>query len=302
MTVETKQPTQWGVPFALAAVYVVWGSTYLALRYLVEEFPALLGSSLRLVIAGGALYGWLRLRGHHPRPTIRQWRNGAIVGAVLFAGGMGMVAIAEQRGIGSGLAATAIGTTPVWAVMVAGFWRQRPTPAEWIGLAIGMAGVVLLSREGDFVLDPLGLLLVVIAPLAWAIGSVWGSHADLPEGGMSTAVQMLGGCVALAVVGFARGERFESMPAASGWWALLYLIVVGSLVGFSAYAFLIRTVRPALATSYAYANPVIAVFLGIWIGNEHLTGPVWVALPMIVLSVALIAIAGTGWRKAPPRS
>jgi drug/metabolite transporter (DMT)-like permease len=118
---------------------------------------------------------------------------------------------------------------------------------------------------------------------------------------MTSAIQMLCGSVALAIVGVVRGERLDTMPAASGWWALLYLIVVGSLIGFSSYAYLIRAVRPALATSYAYANPVIAVFLGVWIGNEHLTGPVWVALPLIVCSVALIALAGTAWRRVPVR-
>jgi drug/metabolite transporter (DMT)-like permease len=300
MTVTTTHSTKGLVPFALVTLYVVWGSTYLAVRYLVEEFPALIGSGLRLVVAGGVLYAWLRFRGH-PAPTRIHWRNGAITGTLLFLGGMGLVAIAEQRGIGSGLTATAVGTVPVWAVLVAGFWGQRPTRAEWMGLAVGLAGVVLLSREGDFVVDPLGLALVVISPLLWAIGSVWGSHAEMPAGAMTTAIQMLCGSVALAIVGVGRGERFDAIPAASGWWALLYLIVVGSLIGFSSYAYLIRTVRPALATSYAYANPVIAVFLGIWIGNEHLTGPVWVALPLIVCSVALIALAGTGWRRVPVR-
>ncbi len=280
--------TRLPVVAALTAVYLVWGSTYLALRFMVDGFPPLLGNAIRMTVAGGLLYPWLRLRGA-AAPTRRQWGYGFAVGTALFLGGVGLVTIAEDVGVGSGVTATAVAMVPVWAALISGFFGQWPTRREWVGLAIGLAGVVLLSREGDFQGAPLGLFLIVISPIFWAFGSVWSKYVDLPDGLMSSTVQMIGGGVVLAVTGFAFGERLPASPSAASVIALIYLIGAGSIVAFTAYAYLLRTVPAPLATSYAYVNPVVAVILGITIGAEQVTGQVWLALPIILTAVALIA-------------
>ena len=269
-------------------MYVIWGSTYLALRYMVEGFPPFLGNAIRMLVAGGILYVWLQARGA-AAPTVHQWRNGFFIGTLLFVGGLGLVTVAEGLGVGSGLAATAVGMTPVWAAVVYGFFDRWPTRIEWVGLVVGVVGVVILSQEGDFDALPLGLFLLILAPMLWAIASVWSNHIDLPAGAMSTAVQMLGGGVALGLAGAVTGESITAAPGARAWWALAYLIGPGSLIAFSAYAYLLRTVRPVLATSYAYVNPVVAVVLGVTLGKETLTGETWIALPLILGAVALIA-------------
>ena len=273
---------------SLLAVYVIWGSTYLALRYMVEDFPPFLGNAIRMTIAGAILYAWVRLRGA-PAPTMRQWRSGLLIGSLLFVGGLGLVTVAEGLGVGSGLAATAVAMTPVWAAAVSGFFDRWPTRVEWVGLLIGIVGVVILSREGDFDTHPLGLFLLILAPFLWSIGSVWSNHIDLPTGPMSTAVQMLAGGLALGMGGMIAGESITAAPGPRSWWALVYLIGPGSLIAFSAYAYLLRTVRPVLATSYAYVNPIVAVGLGVTLGGEQLTGETWIALPLILGAVGLIA-------------
>lgn len=275
------------VAASLAAVYVIWSSTYLALRFLVETFPPFLGTAIRMVIAGGILFAWVRRRGA-PMPTPHQWRNGFAVGILLFVGGLGLVTVAEDLGVGSGVAATAVAMVPVWAAVVSGLFGRWPTKLEWVGIAVGMAGVALLSGEGDFRAAPLGLVLVIVSPILWAFGSVWSAHTDLPSGPMSAAIQMLGGGVVLALIGAGIGESIATAPSLKSWLALAWLIIPGSLIAFSAYAYLLCTVRPALATSYAYVNPVFAVILGVTLGQERLTGEVWVALPIILASVGLI--------------
>lgn len=278
---------KWLVVAALAAVYVIWSSTYLALRFMVETFPPFLGTSIRMVIAGSILFIWVRSRGSE-MPSGRQWRNGVVIGVMLFVGGLGLVTFAEDLGVGSGITATAVAMVPVWAALVSGLFGRWPNRTEWIGITVGLAGVALLSGEGDFKAAPLGLALVVVSPILWAFGSVWSSHIDLPAGPISAAIQMLGGGVMLGLVGLLAGESITTMPSLKSWLALGWLIVPGSIIAFSAYAYLLRTVRPALATSYAYVNPIFAVILGITLGQEQLTGQVWIALPIITLSVALI--------------
>lgn len=278
------------MPLALFAVYVIWGSTYLALRYLVEDFPPFIGNGIRFVAAGSAMYWFLRRRGA-PAPTRRHWWSATQIGTLLMLGGVGLVAVAEARGVGSGLAATAVAAMPLWAALWSGIFGRWPGPLEWIGLLVGLAGVVILSREGDFDGNAIGVALMIAAPISWAFGSVWSQRIPLPTGAMATALEMAAGGGVLLIAGFVRGERFESAPTADGWLALVYLTTLGSIVAFSAYMYLLNTVRPALATSYAYVNPVVAVVLGVTIGSEVLSGQAFVALPLILGGVALVASA-----------
>lgn len=214
-------------------------------------------------------------------------------------GGVGLVALAEARGVGSGLAATAVAVMPLWAALWSGLFGRWPTRLEWLGLVIGLIGVVILSREGDFAGNPLGITLMIVAPISWAFGSVWSQRLPLPSGAMATAMEMTAGGLILLAVGIVRGEQFEAFPDLGGWLALAYLISFGSIIAFSAYMYLLTTVRPVLATSYAYVNPVVAVVLGVTLGSEVMSGQIYLALPLILGGVALLAMArerapGTG--------
>ncbi len=274
---------------ALAAVYLIWGSTYLAIRFGLEGFPPFLLSGIRFSVAGVLMYTVLRFRGT-PAPTRRHWWNAARVGMLMLVGGVGLVTMAEHVGVGSGVAATAVAVIPLWAALVSGLFGSWPARLEWAGLVLGFGGVIVLAQEGDFGSNPLGMALVVIAPILWAIGSVWGSHLELPRPAMATAIQLLVGGSVMLALGPLRGERIPEIPPASAWFALGYLIVFGSIVAYTAYVYLLQTVRPSLATSYAYANPIVAVVLGVSLGSEVLTGPALIALPLILAGVGLVLL------------
>ena len=278
------------VVLALLAVYFIWGSTYLALRFGLEGLPPFLLNGIRFVIAGSVLYAVLRLRGVAP-PTGRQWWNAARIGALMLVGGVGLVTIAEDLGVGSGVAATAVAVIPVWAALAGGLFGNWPRRLEWIGLAVGFAGVVVLAQEGDFSSTALGTLLVIIAPMFWAFGSVWGSRLDQPQPAMAAAAQFVTGGIALLALAPLRGERLEAMPNTTSLLALAYLIVFGSIIAYTAYIYLLKNTRPAMATSYAYVNPAVAVVLGITLGAEVVTGPVFLAMPLILAGVALVTLA-----------
>ncbi|HEX6946155.1 MAG TPA: drug/metabolite exporter YedA [Acidimicrobiia bacterium] len=279
---------------AIGTLYFVWGSTYLALRFGLEGFPPLLLNGLRFLLAGTLLFLIIRRRFSATRYQIV---NSAKVGVVLLFGGVGLVTFAEHAGVGSAVAASAIAVTPVWVAVSAGIFGSWPGRREWMGLAIGLLGVLILTREGDFQASPLGLALIVISPMIWSFASVWGTKIDLPDPLSNTAIQLLAGGSVMTLVGLITGERIVGMPSAKALGALLYLAIFGSLLAFTAFVYLMHTVRPALATSYAYVNPIVAVILGVTLGDERLTGAVFFALPLILTSVALVATA----RKPVPR-
>lgn len=276
---------------AFLAVYVIWGTTYLGLRFGLEGFPPFILNGIRFSVAGGLLLAVSILRGQSP-PTRRQWINIAMVGPLMLVGGVGLVTVAEDLGVGSGIAATAVAVIPVWAAVIAGLFGQWPRRLEWLGLAVGLLGVLVLSQEGDFRTTAAGGVLIVVAPILWSLGSVLNQRLDMPPGStMSTATQLLVGGAVLLALGPLRGERVVEAPSLGAWIALGYLIVFGSIVALSAYVYLLRTVRPAMATSYAYVNPVVAVAAGVVIGGEVLTGPVFVAMPLILAGIALVTLA-----------
>jgi drug/metabolite transporter (DMT)-like permease len=271
---------------ALLAVYVIWGSTYLAIRVAIEGIPPLLMAGSRFVVAGGMLYLVLRLRGG-AAPTRLQWRNAAIVGGLLLLGGNGGVVLAEQW-VASGLAALGVATVALWSALFAGLWGQWPRRIEWVGLAIGFAGVGLLNLEGSLRASPAGSIALGVATVSWAFGSMWSRHLDLPDGMMAAAAEMLAGGALLLVASAISGEAIPSSIAPRPLLAWVYLLTFGSLVGFSAYLYLLRHTRPAVATSYAYVNPIIAMALGMWLAGERITATEWLAVPVILGSVALV--------------
>jgi drug/metabolite transporter (DMT)-like permease len=277
------------IPLSLFALYIIWGSTYLAIRYALESYPPFLLAGVRFLIAGVLLFGFLRLRGV-AMPSVRQWRNAAITGVLLLGFGNGMVCFAEQR-VNSGIAAVAVASMPLFAALFSSLYGERPTPREGFGLAIGFIGVVVLNLGNGLSASRLGAAALLLAAMCWALGSVWSKRQDMPKGPMNTAAQMLCASVALIIVALSAGERLPAHPNLHATLAVAYLIVFGSIIAFSAYLYVLKHVRPALATSYAYVNPPVAVLFGLMLVGEHV-GPYDLAgMAIILLGVGVITFA-----------
>jgi drug/metabolite transporter (DMT)-like permease len=282
-----KETSRTGVIIALIAVYLSWGSTYLAIKIALTELPPLFMMGIRFFLFGTGFYAYLRLRGA-PKPGRGEWLRSAVIGTFLMLGGSAGVAYAEQW-VDSGLAALVIATTPLWTVLFAGIWKRWPNGLEWAGLLIGLVGIVVLNFEGDLRASPLGAILLVLAAMSWAFGSAWSQHMKLPKGMMAGAAQMIMGGAVVLFVSLVAGERIAAMPSWRSVTAVLYLGIFGSLVGFTAYTYLLSRVRPALATSYAYVNPVIAVTLGVVFADERITMIGVIAMAIIIVGVVLVA-------------
>lgn len=283
---------------AFAAVYIVWGSTYLAIRVGVETIPPLLMAGVRFLLAGALLYGFARWRGE-AAPSRAQWRGSAIVGACLLLLGNGGVVYAEQT-VPSGVAALTVAVVPVWMVLLDWLWHgsARPTARVVSGLVLGILGIALLVGPGAFAgpaVDPVGAAVLVGASVSWAVGSVWSRRLALPRHAvLATGAEMLCGGMLLTLAGLARGEAAAVHPSAislASAAALLYLILVGSLIGFTAYIWILAHATPARASTYAYVNPVVAVILGWAILGERLTLRMLLAAAVIVGGVILITTA-----------
>ena len=240
------------------------------------------------------MYGWLRYRGV-PAPSWPQWRSAGLLGVLLLACGNGGVTLAEHRGVASGVAALAIATVPLFTLLFGLFWGQRNTRLEWAGIFLGLLGIVLLNAGSNLQASPLGALLVLFSAATWAFGSVWSRYLQLPSGAMTSAAEMLVGGSVLLLASLLSGERLHTWPAAAGWAALGYLVVFGSIIAFSAYLHLLKTVRPAAATSYAYVNPPLAVLLGIVFAGEQVGQEELLAMTLILGAVLLIALPQ--WRR-----
>ena len=270
---------------ALFALYVIWGSTYLAIRLALHSFPPFCLSAVRFLAAGLLVLFYLLLRGA-PAPTARQWRHGAIVGILLPAAGTGSVVWAEKT-VNSGVAALVIATVPLWAACFAGLFGKWPSRRQAVGLLVGFGGVVLLCLRGELRAAPGGAALLVLAAAVWAFGSVWSRRLDLPKGPMAPAIQMVVAGAATGVLAIATGERPVWPPGTVALLSLLHLTVLGSIVAYSAYAYLLAHTPPAVATSYGYVNPVVAMLLGAAAG-EPLGATTLVSLPVILLGLALV--------------
>ncbi|NWA04367.1 drug/metabolite exporter YedA [Pseudomonas gingeri] len=279
---------------AFFALYFIWGSTYLGIRIGVESWPPLMMGGIRFVIAGSLLYAYQRWRGV-PAPTWRQWKAAGIIGVLLLSFGNGAVTLAEHTGVASGVAALTVATVPLFTLLCGYFWGARNTGLEWAGIVLGLIGIALLNMGSNLQSSPFGAVLLLLAAATWAFGSVWSKHLPLPPGGMASAAEMLVGGVVLLLASLIRGERMTQMPSTEGWLALLYLIVFGSIIAFNAYMYLLKHVRPAAATSYAYVNPAVAVLLGILFADEHIGWHECIAMGVIISAVVLIGLPQ--WRK-----
>lgn len=293
---DDSAPPLAAVLAAFAALYVIWGSTYLGIRFAIETMPPFTMAGVRFLMAGAAIYAWSRARGAVPASRA-QWRTAVVVGALLLLGGNGGVTWAEQR-IPSGIAALLVATTAMWMVVLDALrpGGTRPRPAVVLGLVVGLAGVVLLvgpSRLGGEPVDPVGALAVAAAAFCWALGSIYQRGAPKAASTLlNVGMQMLSGGALLLVVGWTFGERLDvGAVSAKSALALGYLVVVGALVGYSAYVWLLQVSTPAKVSTYAYVNPVVAVLLGWALAGEPLGPRVLAAGAAVVVAVALITTA-----------
>jgi drug/metabolite transporter (DMT)-like permease len=291
---------------ALIALYIVWGSTYLAIRFAVETIPPFLMAGTRFLVSGLILYVWRKLAGD-PKPTARQWRSAVIVGLLLVLGGNGIVSWAEQH-VASGIAALMVASIPLW-IAILDAARPGGIKPDWkivLGLLVGFSGITLLVTSsrglspGDG-LDFVGLLALLLAALLWSIGSIYGRDSDMPESSLlATGIEMLGGAAGLMLVGTVSGEwagLHLSEVSRVSVLGLVYLILFGSLIGFVSYTWLLRKAPLSLVSTYAYVNPVVAIFLGAWLGSETINARIILSALIIIGSVAVINLS----RQTRPR-
>ncbi len=299
-------PSVTALAAAFAALYLIWGSTYLAIRFAIETIPPFTMAGARFLTAGLALYLWARARGV-ARPTRRQLRDGGIVGAFLLLGGNGAVVWAEQW-VPSGLTALLVATVPLWMVLLDWVWAgaARPPVGVWFGLAWGLAGVGLLTGGlGGEAFEPgawLGAIVILFGSLSWAMGSIYTRTARMPAAPrMATAIQMLAGGLLLTGLGAGVGEwaTFDLRDVSGrSWAALAYLVVFGALVAYTAYIWLLGVSTAARVSTYAYVNPVVALILGWALADEPLSGRTAVAAAVILSAVMLLNRLGGGSRRA----
>jgi len=295
---RTGGPALW---IAMTTIYVVWGSTYLGIAIAVETIPPFLHAAVRFLVAGSLLMAWELLRtGRDFRlPSGRELRDSAIVGALLLGVGNGFVGLAEKS-VPSGIAAILIALIPLWFAVLGWLYFREPLPRlVLVGIAVGLVGVVLLVWPfggGSNHIDPFGVAVLLCAPIGWSHGSLFSAHrARLPARPFTaTGLQMLAGSAVLFAEAGLTGEfgRFDpAVVSASSLWALLYLTVIGSLVAFNAYAWLLRNAPLSLIGTYAYVNPVVAVALGAVILSESISGRTLIASAIILGAVAVIVTA-----------
>jgi len=291
-----RGPSATHLVLAFAAVYLIWGTTYLAIRYAVESIPPLIMMGIRHLVAGGSLYAWTRLRGT-PAPRLRDWKYPAIVGTILFLGGHGSLAWAEQR-VPSGIAALLVATLPMWILVLARVSRteEKFSARAITGVVLGFLGVMVLfgpdvmHENGQ--LNVVSALAVLLGNFLWAGGTIYMRNVPMPASPLlSSAMQMLAGGASLAIAGTLTGETARFHIAAvtpQSWLALAYLAAFGSLVAFTAYTWLHTVEKPSRVATYAYVNPVVAVLVGWVMAHEPVSAFTIVAMVVILIGVALV--------------
>jgi len=279
----------------LAATWLVWGSTYLAIKWALVSLPPFFQMGTRFLLAGFLLFAWSRGVRKAPMPSPEQWRNALVVGTLMLGCGMGGTALAEQS-IGSGLVAAFIAVMPMMIVAVNRLFGVRPKRLEIAGIVVGLLGVLLLTQGAEFRASPTGLTAITVACVGWAIGSVLSQRKFvLAAGAMGYASQMLCGSAVLLVLAALSGETPRWPPTILSVLAWIYLLVFGSLVAFNAYMVLLSRSSPALASSYSFVNPIIALLLGVAVGGESVTRQQWLAGAIVLIGVALLL-----WQRREP--
>ena len=285
---QARARPHWAVAVALLLVYVVWGTTYFAIGIALESMPPLWMNAVRFLCAGGVMLLVALWQGH-ALPTAQQWRNSALVGGLMVFLAMNFIGFAQKLGIGSGLMATVVTTMPMWLALWSRWGGERVPVTSWIGLALGVVGALLLALEGDFSATWRGALLAFGAPLCWSMGSYASRKLSLPAPAMAAAAQWLaGGAMGLVVALWFEPLSTVGQISARSWAAWIYLLVFGTLIALNAYLWLLQNTSAALAGSYSFVNPAVALLVGVALGGELLTGWVFAALPLIGAALVFI--------------
>lgn len=279
------------VGLALLSTYTIWGSTYLGMHYALQSIPPLHLAASRFLVAALLMMGFMRLRGV-PFPNGRELLNGMLVGLILLGIGNGGVVLGLSYNIPTGLTALILASSPIWAAVFGGIWNAWPTRREIIGLCIGFLGVVVLRFDGHLQAAPIGFLFLLVSAMGWSMGTVLIPRVKQSTNSyMASGAQMLGASATLFVGVLATGERMTQPLTSTSMLAFGYLLVFGSLVAFTAYSYLVPRVRPSLAISSAYVNPMVAVMLGTVLNNEPVSAYMLYAIPLIIGGVLVMSFA-----------
>ena len=281
------KPTAWLIGGCLLAVYIVWGTTYFAIKVAIEGFAPFFLVGTRFTVAGVLLLGWQALRGA-PAPTAKQWGGAAVVGFLLLVVGNGAVSIAEHW-VSSGATVALISVMPLATALWSGAFGHWPRRAEWSAIALGGAGAAIMLLGRDLQGSMLGTSLILFGTISWSLGTVLSRRLDIPHGPTGFGAEMLTAGLMGLCISAALGEHWTIPHAAHVWWAWGYLVIFGSLVAFSAYRFVVERVSASLAATYAYVNPPVALAVGWWLGSETFSVNVLVGLPIVLVAVALHA-------------
>jgi drug/metabolite transporter (DMT)-like permease len=282
----------------LLAVYILWGTTYYAIKVAITGFATFFFVGTRFIVAGGLILLWQMLRGA-PMPTWRQWRGAALIGCLLLLAGNGTVALGEHW-VSSGAAVALISSVPLTTAAWSCLFGERPARLEWLAMGVGTLGIAVMLLGHDLRASPLGVAVVLGGSLCWSLGTVLARRVDLPAGATGFGAEMLCAGIAGFIVSALAHEPWHFSSALRPWVAWGYLVVFGSLIGFSAFRFLVERVSATLATSYAYVNPPVALFIGWWLGNEQFSAALLLGLPVVLGAVGLQTWAHTrAYTRAP---
>jgi drug/metabolite transporter (DMT)-like permease len=288
-SIRTSKTETWKVVFALLSLYFIWGSTYLAVNLALATFTPMALVASRFWLAGTILLLIAFSRGEHlPHP--RLIRNAALIGCLTLGMGSGAVVLAMQW-VSAGLTALAVAAVPLWIGIFAALMFKRPSKSEWFGTIIGFTGIILLNMEHSFQAAPLGAIILIIGPMSWSFGSILSRRLELPTGWMALMIETLAAASFATILSLLTGEHPDTVPTMQSFSALLYLSLVGTVIGFTAYMYLLKTVRPSLATSYAYINPLVAIILSIIFLGETISPIAMLAMLTILTGVVIVVLA-----------
>jgi drug/metabolite transporter (DMT)-like permease len=287
LAMNQSRPPPLLIALCLTAVYIIWGTTYFAIKVGIEEMSPFILVGTRFLVAGGLLLGWQALR-RQPMPTLVQWRGAAVVGFLLLVAGNGLVAVAEHW-VSSGATVALISTVPLAIALWSGAFGDWPRRVEWVAIAIGGVGAAIMLMGRDLQASGLGTLIIVVGIACWSLGTVLSRRLDIPHGPSGFGAEMLMAGVMGMIVSALAGEHWTMPHSPHVWAAWGYLVIFGSVIGFSAYRFLVEQVSPTLAATYAYVNPPVALAVGWWLGKESFSSNVLFGLPVVLCSVALHA-------------
>ena len=288
------RPSGWLIAGCLLVVYVIWGTTYFAIKVGIEGTPPFFLIGSRFLVAGGLLMAWQALRGR-PMPTFRQWRGAALLGFLMLVVGNGGVAVAEHW-VSSGATVALISVMPLATALWSGAFGQWPRRMEWGAIALGGVGAAVMLMGRDLQGSMVGTLVILLGTACWSLGTVLTRRVDIPQGPTGFGAEMLAAGVLALTLSAVLGEHWTLPHSPRVWWAWTYLVVFGSLIAFSAYRFVVERVSPTLAATYAYVNPPVALFVGWWLGKESFSSNTLLGLPIVLCAVGLHAWVQTRGR------